>query len=407
LITSDGLEINIDENNQILLAEENEESNETINNIEEIQISKNKRLEERQYWIDALRILASYMVILVHNASYIYIFEVQIFSLSWYGLMFWDAMSRVCVPLFIMISGILFLNPKKDIPISKVYKKYIFRILKCMIFWNAFYGTLVKYLINPFRGQYKWEFKIITDFIKDVLYGEFHLWYLYMCIGLYVMTPILRAITSNMKTLKYYLGLGITVTYLIPFISNLVKDILPSLYTGKLNEVVAKFMIFMTIGFTIYYVLGYFLSIYEIKNKSVLNCIYIYGLVNLFFTYGIKMILSVIKQEEYTSYSDYNSFNVFSAAVAIFIFFKYYVRELLNKLLLIEGFKTLLLTLSDLSFGVYLIHIFYVDIFFSLNFHSYTFNPFIFSPIYALCIWICGAITVYFMKHIPILRSFV
>jgi len=406
LITSEELVVNTDEENQILLAEQNVESNETINYYEEIEISENIGLKERQYWIDALRILASYMVVLVNSSSYA-INDVHIFSSSWYGLMFWDAMSRACVPLFIMISGTLFLNPKKDIPISKIYKKYIFRILKCIIFWNVFYGTVVKYLVNPFKTQHKWGYNIVTDFITDVLYGKFHLWYLYMGIGLYMVIPILRAITSNMKTLKYYLGLGVTVSYFIPFISNLIRDILPSLYIGKLNGVFAKFMICITIGFSIYYTLGYFLSVYEIKKKSILNWIYIFGLVNLFFTYGIKMILSIKKQEEYIFYDDYNAFNVFSVAVAIFLFFKYYVKELLNKLLLIKRFKILLLALSNLSFGVYLIHIFYFEIFFALNFHSYTFNPFIFSPIFALFIWVCGAVTVYFMKQVPILRNFV
>ncbi|KAG4095564.1 hypothetical protein H8356DRAFT_476953 [Neocallimastix lanati (nom. inval.)] len=396
-------EINISEEHQELLMLQEDNSVTTLQNlvIEEKPIKKG-----RKYWVDALRILASYMVVLVHCSSYA-IYEVEIFTGPWYGLMFWDAMSRSCVPLFIMISGILFLDPNKEIPTSKLYKKYIYRIFKNLVFWNIFYGTVVKYLINPFNYEYTWGFHNITEFIGDLLYGKFHLWYLYMCIGLYAVTPLMRSFSNDEEILKYFLALGLILVQIIPFISTVFKDFLPILYFKEVGEVLGKLMIFLVYGYTIYYALGYYLSQLEIKRQATFFVIYIIGFFSLFMTYFFKIILSLRLKEEYVNYGDYNSFNVCVTSICIFIFFKYNVNEFLNKLLRNPTFKKVLLTLSDLSFGVYLIHILYFDIFRVIGFNSYSFNPFICSPIHALCIWICGAITVYIMKKIPILKNFV
>jgi len=397
-IINTDLELNIEEENQGLLA--NEEINIPLQNLNMKDSSNNNK---RQYWIDALRIVSSYMVVLVHCSSYA-IFEVPIFTSPWYGLMFWDAMSRACVPLFVMISGILFLDPKKEISLKKLYKKYIFRIFKNIVFWNIFYATIVKYLINPFNLSYSWGFHNITEFITDVLYGKFHIWYLYMCIGLYAMTPLIKAFTSNEVTMKYFIALGLTIVQIVPYVSNIFRDFIPNLYFKEVGEVMGKLMIYIAYGYTIYYALGYYLNQLEIKRKSVFVIIYSLGLINLGLTYFFKVFLSLKYQQEYNIYGDYNSFNVCICAISIFIFFKYVVGKILNKLFQIKGFKTLLLTLSDLSFGIYLIHIFYFDIFRVLKFNSYSFNPFICSPIHALCIWISGAITVYLMKKLPILK---
>eukprot|EP00833_Pecoramyces_ruminatium_P009117 jgi/Orpsp1_1/1183149/evm.model.c7180000084091.1 len=92
------LDVEIEDENQGLLEHnnenDNEDSSETLqNSIVENRPKPEKR--ERQYWIDALRIVSSYMVVLVHCSSY-GIYEIELFTLQWYGLMFWDAMSRAC-----------------------------------------------------------------------------------------------------------------------------------------------------------------------------------------------------------------------------------------------------------------------------------------------------------------------
>jgi len=361
--------------------------------------------KERQYWIDALRILASYMVVLVHSSSYA-IFEVPIFTLNWYGLMFWDAMSRTCVPLFVMISGILFLNPEKEITVSKIFKKYISRIVKTLIFWNAFYGTVVKYQVNAFKTGYKFTVDIIPDFFNDVIYGKFHMWYLYMCIGLYMITPLLRPITKDKRALKYFVILSMTVVQVLPFVVNIINHFKGKSKFNIISDVLGKLALYFVGGYSCLYVLGYYLSCVEIKSKFMLFIMYIGGLLLLLFTYGIKMVLSILHQKEITDYGDYNALNVSLTAIIIFLFFKHTGSKIINKLIRVRFFKFLLLKISQLSFGIYLIHVFYFELFFRLKFHSYTFTSFIFSPIHAFIIWMCSLLTVSVLQYIPYVKDF-
>jgi len=373
-------------------------------------VRNHSQKKERQYWIDALRVLASYMVVLVHSSSYA-IFEVPIFTLNWYGLMFWDALNRTCVPLFIMISGILFLNPEKEISVSKMYKKYISRIVKTLIFWNIFYATIVKYQVNAFQTKYEWDVNVIQNFFSDVAYGKFHMWYLYMCIGLYMVTPLVRPIIKDENALNYFVVLSVVMVQAIPFILNITKHLTSDgskLLTNTLfTDVIAKLMCLFVAGYTCHYVLGYYLSRVVIKNKFLLFIIYIAGIVLLLFTYVIKVIISVLHQKEITNYGDYNALNVSLTAVIIFIFFKHTGSKIINRLMRIRGFKFMLLKTSQLSFGIYLIHVFYFELFFRMNFHSYTFNPFIFAPIHALIIWLCSLLTMSVLQYVPYVKDYI
>lgn len=68
------------------------------------------------------------------NAADVRSFEWQVFN-------FYDSLVRFGVPVFVMISGALFLKPDKDIPVKKLYSKYIFRIVIAFVFWSFIYAA--------------------------------------------------------------------------------------------------------------------------------------------------------------------------------------------------------------------------------------------------------------------------
>ena len=51
----------------------------------------------------------------------------------------WNALGRFSVPIFLMCSGVLFLN-KKELTYNDILKKYISRLLIAFIFWNCIYA---------------------------------------------------------------------------------------------------------------------------------------------------------------------------------------------------------------------------------------------------------------------------
>lgn len=389
--TINDFEIQINEENQSLIDNDN-----TGNNENELKIKK------RIHYIDGLRVLANIMVVTVHSSSYA-IYENPVLSKNWMGLMFWDAMNRACVPIFIMISGVLFLEPQKYISTSIIYKKYIYRLVKIILFWNFFYATFGKYLFG--KNEFSWE-DLGNNFLKDVISGKFHMWYLYMCVGFYILTPVFRFIARNYDTLKYLIIISIIFSQGIPFIISIFNNYYPNDYIVSIDDVMNKLLGYVNSGYMTYYPMGYYLSKIEIRNKIQLIFIYILGIFTLISTYWLKISSSKKIGKETYDFSDYNSLNVLITSVCIFIFFRFTGSKLLNKAFQVKWFKKLLTLLSDLSFGVYLIHICYFELFFYYGFHSYSFNPLYFTPIHAFSIWICSIITIYLMKKIPVLKNF-
>ena len=108
-------------------------------------ISYNGLLQNnRILYPDILRILAVFAVMMIHvSASGFYTNPVQ--SFTWQVVNFYEWMVRWAVPVFVMVSGMFFLNPQKEITLSKLYRKSIFRIVMALITWGYFIG------LCPFR----------------------------------------------------------------------------------------------------------------------------------------------------------------------------------------------------------------------------------------------------------------
>jgi len=369
----------------------------------------NKPKPERKYWVDALRIYASFLVIQIHYTGQCRT-SCDKFKLYWDIGAIWDAFARSCVPLFVMISGIFFLNPKKELTLSKLFKKNIYRITKSLLFWNTFYVTVSRFLVNEKKKKFTWDLALLKVVLKEIfLGGKYHLWYLYMCIGLYILTPTIRPITANKLATKYYIIFSVGILSSIQFTSSVVKDYYPDNgVTNYIDEFIKEFTFFFSYQYISYYILGYYLSQITIKSKTKLYLIYLFGIISICLTCVIKISLSHINKKESNNYTESNwSFNIAVYTIATFIFFKHTINNLLEKLLKYKIIKTLVKTLSDLSFGVYLIHVFYLELFRRFNIRPYVKHTYITIPLFTTIIWILCNITIYIIKKIKILRDFV
>ena len=93
---------------------------------------------------DILRILAVFAVMMLHvSATGFYSNPVQSFTWQVVNFVnFYECMVRWAVPVFVMVSGMFLLNPQKEITLSKLYRKNIFRIVMALITWGLFYRSL-------------------------------------------------------------------------------------------------------------------------------------------------------------------------------------------------------------------------------------------------------------------------
>lgn len=65
------------------------------------------------FWVDFVRVLATFLVILLHSAAPLLYQYSSISKADWWVANIYDSISRICVPLFFMISGYLLLEKMK------------------------------------------------------------------------------------------------------------------------------------------------------------------------------------------------------------------------------------------------------------------------------------------------------
>ena len=96
--------------------------------------------QERTIYFDYLRVFATFSVIILHIASSNWSL-IDVNGFDWFVFNFIDSIVRWGVPVFVMISGALFLD--RDIPIRKIYSKYVFRMIVSYIVWSIIYALFM------------------------------------------------------------------------------------------------------------------------------------------------------------------------------------------------------------------------------------------------------------------------
>ena len=161
-----------------------------------ITLEQNKRSDgKRMTFLDVLRVAATCAVVLLHTVTGVrdtrdmseYPVESMVF------LIIMDCVTW-CVPVFIMISGYLFLDPEREIPFFLILKKYCRRIILALFLFGVPYACLELIMQEKrFRPGLIWEGVI------KVCRGQSwaHMWYLYLILLLYLLTPALKVLMEK------------------------------------------------------------------------------------------------------------------------------------------------------------------------------------------------------------------
>lgn len=149
----------------------------------------------REAFLDKLRVAAACAVVLLHTVTGV----MDATDMSLYPVedkVFHIVLDLVCwsVPLFVMISGYLFLNPAREIGMGKMLKKYCRRIVLALFLFGVPYACLEQIALE---GGFRWE--MIGKAFLMVLRGQgwSHMWYLYLILFLYLLTPALRYLLAR------------------------------------------------------------------------------------------------------------------------------------------------------------------------------------------------------------------
>jgi surface polysaccharide O-acyltransferase-like enzyme len=193
-------------------------------------------------WPDRLRNLATVMVIGIHVAAPVAHGDGQDFNGSWWWAgNFWNSLTRPAVPLFVMLSGYLLLG--KDYPLPDFLKRRFSRVVIPAIFWMLIY-SFYNYMANGSPSS-------IGAALKGIFTGpvHYHLWFIYLIIGLYLVYPIIRPwarTASNQDYLYFFVmwSIGTWIYKALAVFGQMTIGIYFELFTNNCG----------------YFVMGYFLG---------------------------------------------------------------------------------------------------------------------------------------------------
>ena len=213
----------------------------------------------RKQFLDVLRVLATCAVVLMHvltgatdvtDASIMP--EYRSLLLSVMDLVTW------CVPIFLLISGYLFLNPERTLTYPVMIKKYCRRIaLAILLFGVPYAASELVVTERTFR------IRMIPEALKMTLMGHTwsHMWYLYLILFLYLITPLLK------KVLRVLPVWGVVAMMAVIFLGSSVAPFLNKVLDVNSIPVLPDGGVYF-----LYYLCGYFFAVREVcvdKGRNV------------------------------------------------------------------------------------------------------------------------------------------
>lgn len=342
--------------------------------------------KKRIVYMDVLRIFAVFSMMLLHvsasnwDKADISIFEWHVFNIG-------DSFARFCVPVFIMLSGTMFLDNSREFSMKKMLKKNVLRLGCAFVFWSALYSVVMMFVTETFTLEY---------LVESFFCGRYHLWFVPAIIGLYLVTPFLRKITADKKLTEYFLILWLV----FDCIFRLLK-VLPFVHDSATGLSADLQMHFVT-GYAGYFILGYYLHSTEISPK-LRKVIYILGIIGFAATAIGTWLWSLSKGKPVKTL--YNNFmpNVLLQSVAVITFFKYEV----SKIKWSEKQLKVITKLSALSFGMYLFHDLVNILFKQTGFGTLSYNPVLSVPCNTLIVFFVSLAVTYGLSRIPYINKYI
>ena len=164
---------------------------------------------KREIWLDWLRLVACFLVMLTHSTEPFYLGGEGSLILThtdavWSAII--DVLSRAAVVLFVIASSYL------QIPLrystKEFFRRRAARILPPFIIWTIVYALVWGEPVQNFK-----------DLLWNFNYAAGHLWFVYMLIGIYLVMPLISPWAEKVgkRELRIYIGIWLFTT-IIPLI---------------------------------------------------------------------------------------------------------------------------------------------------------------------------------------------
>ena len=293
---------------------------------------------ERIDYFDYLRVVALIAVLVRHTASQNW-YDIDVNGAAWRCFNVYCSLTQYCVPVFVMISGALFLG--REIPVRQIWSKYVLRMAAAFCFWSAVYAA-----VNALEAG-------TSGLLTALILGPYHIWFLFMIAGLYMCLPFFRPIAADAEKSRYFLILALLFAIVLPQAETLVRDFGSEALIGRFGAAmmnVGQMRMYAVLGYSGYFLLGYWLSRIELSRRQRI-AIYLLGILGALTTILLDLSVALRTQQPCDNYYGQFTLGALLESLAIFTFFRY------------AGLRpnALVRRLSKYTFGAYLVHLMVVE----------------------------------------------
>lgn len=202
-----------------------------MNNSETTVRQPSAALEREHYaWVDILRIMACFMVVLAHACD-AFVGQFDTDRSAFISGVAIGSLMRASVPLFVMMSAVVLMPLRRPVSVSRFYSRRIGRLVVPLIFWSLMLPVMMwgyYNIVNPATAN---ALLSAEGYTTSALWGKLStwminfnydttpLWYLYMLVGLYFVIPIIDGWlnTASRKDVKLVLTIWV-IAMLLPWI---------------------------------------------------------------------------------------------------------------------------------------------------------------------------------------------
>jgi surface polysaccharide O-acyltransferase-like enzyme len=347
-----------------------------------------------------IRTLAITLVIVLHVSNEALQSNAIATTYWWTGAVY-KTLALSCVPLFVMLSGALLLQPAKlNEPIRVFLKKRLSRIGLAFAFWTTVYIAWSFYVTQfPITLE-----NVGQSVLKSLFTGAYYqFWFIYLIVGLYLITPILRVIIAkdNLRIIRYLILLWFVGVGVVPLLQLASGHVLDS-------------TVFVLGGWVGYFVLGVYLQ--KLKLRSAV----LYGLLILAFVwtmFGIwlmnypfnGLLFNGIVQNFF--FFDYLTANVIAGSAALFMLLIKFHPDWPGSNPNPTVLKRVVQVISKNTLPIFLFHVIILECFqrgyFGFTLTSATLNPIIEIPLTATLTLFLTLSLILLMRKVPFLKKLI
>lgn len=256
------------------------------------------------------------------------------------------------IPLFLMLTGALFLREEKKFNVEVFLKKSWLPLVVLTIIWTLFYGLLYGYGL-PMLTHQPVSFDAFINYLLtfDGSYYP-HMWYSRMIVGMYLLIPVLRLFVK--KENKNYIKWIIIGTIIIQFIPGTLQVFTAGMDV-TLKDFVETFYLQPLTGYVAYFLVGWYVTTFPL-SKKLRRILYALGIIAVLISvFSVQFYYGIIPGIRGYVHSGLDIVN-FVWGVSVFVFFLSVLKDKINT-------NQFAIEASNFVYGMYIVHVLFLELF--------------------------------------------